>query len=738
MTPEILHIKNLTCYREQVIDFRDIDMAAITGENGAGKSTLIDAFLIALFGRGKKGGKTSLERYLPQEGKPPAFVSLIFVINGHRYKVERTIKQGKKSIETKTKFFNQNGEGWTERSDKKGGDTQESIERLLRLDYKTFTSASIMLQGEADSFTKEGVTAGDRKKILCKILGLGIYDEMAELVKAKRDALEKELSSLQGNQDEYIKTASLEEGTKQRKEEVQQKLYAFQAQIAGLDDNISKLQVRLSKKADIEEFLRQVESAVTKEQKKKQDNERRTKESRYTIEQAKNKIQEQQDLISKKHEIESACALEPELREEVEGWEKKKAELDKARAEYSQTETLIARWEKTQDSSRASLEAQRKSAQAQTAVLHQVPCGDNLKASCPLLELARKAQDSVGQLEAKIQVIVSNVNPHQVQLDEIGDRIIDIGYKSNEHSTLKQSYDKLQKTTSLKASLDAAEQRVTDLKVKIQEQEKNLKDIAEIDKECTAELERIEEKRKMMAAELSTFRPISDELTRHHNLLSISRDEESVLIKESGRLDLLLEQIEKAKVHLSTIGDRTKNTREDLYVHQLLEKACSRTSGVPALILEISIPQIEAHTNEFLSGFQGGRFNMIIPTQIEGKTTGTLFEGLEIIVSDQGYERDIQTYSGAEGFEINLALRVGISKLIAHRDGAEIGLFVIDEGLGSLDPANQQAVSEAIKTAAKYFSKVLVITHIPALQDSFLHRIEVSKNSAGSEVRVVA
>jgi exonuclease SbcC len=113
-------------------------------------------------------------------------------------------------------------------------------------------------------------------------------------------------------------------------------------------------------------------------------------------------------------------------------------------------------------------------------------------------------------------------------------------------------------------------------------------------------------------------------------------------------------------------------------------------------------------------------------------------EVLRIIVLDGGVERPYQTYSGAERFMVDLALRVALSKFLSHRAGAQIRLFVLDEGLGACDQSNRQAVMAAIQAVAQEFGKTLIITHIAELQDALPQRIEVIKGLEGSRVRIVA
>ncbi|HHW14971.1 MAG TPA: SMC family ATPase [Firmicutes bacterium] len=238
---------------------------------------------------------------------------------------------------------------------------------------------------------------------------------------------------------------------------------------------------------------------------------------------------------------------------------------------------------------------------------------------------------------------------------------------------------------------------------------------------------------------LRALAPAANELTDRQRMLNVVlRPAEAALRTELGRLDAALEQVAKAEAELAALDAQTQAQRDQLAVYELLDQACGKKAGVPALILENAVPEIERLANEMLAKMAGGRLAVRLDTQAEGKTTGTMQEVLRITVLDGGAERPYQTYSGAERFMVDLALRVALSKFLAHRAGAEIRLFVLDEGLGACDQTNRQAVMEAIQAVAQEFGKALVITHIAELQDALPQRIEVTKGPDGSRVKVVA
>ena len=155
--------------------------------------------------------------------------------------------------------------------------------------------------------------------------------------------------------------------------------------------------------------------------------------------------------------------------------------------------------------------------------------------------------------------------------------------------------------------------------------------------------------------------------------------------------------------------------------------------GIPALIIESVLPEMEAEANRLLSRMTGGRmFLKLEATRPRKAGKGEPIETLDILISDELGTRGYEMFSGGEAFRINLAVRIALSRLLARRAGAPLPILVIDEGFGTQDVAGRDAIVEAITSIQDDFEKVLVITHIEELKDAFPVRIEVTKTEAGS------
>ena len=162
-------------------------------------------------------------------------------------------------------------------------------------------------------------------------------------------------------------------------------------------------------------------------------------------------------------------------------------------------------------------------------------------------------------------------------------------------------------------------------------------------------------------------------------------------------------------------------------------------NGIQALIIETAIPDLQNDANELLGRLTDGRMTLKLQLR-EGRKerlTGTPSEELDIRIGDEVGTRAYEMFSGGEAFRINFALRIALSRLLAQRSGAPLPILFIDEGFGTQDTAGQERLREAIQSIQSDFQKIIVITHLEGIKESFPTRIEVTKTAGGSTFQVV-
>ena len=216
------------------------------------------------------------------------------------------------------------------------------------------------------------------------------------------------------------------------------------------------------------------------------------------------------------------------------------------------------------------------------------------------------------------------------------------------------------------------------------------------------------------------------------------REAENKARSELGGAQQRVDVLETLRERKGTYEKKCEERQKQIGRHRTLERAFGK-DGVPALLIEQALPQIEDKTNELLDRLSDGQMSIRFATQIEykDKRRDDLRETLEIQISDAAGIRNYEMYSGGEAFRVNFAIRLALSKILAQRKGARLQTLVIDEGFGSQDTQGRQRLIEAINLVKNDFAKILVITHLDELKDAFPTRIEVEKTENGSSVRVI-
>jgi len=216
------------------------------------------------------------------------------------------------------------------------------------------------------------------------------------------------------------------------------------------------------------------------------------------------------------------------------------------------------------------------------------------------------------------------------------------------------------------------------------------------------------------------------------------QERESQLNQEVGAARQKVTVLDDLRKHRKNLEKEQSDLRLQIGRYKELERAFGK-DGVPALLIEQALPEIEMKANEILGRLSDDSMHMHFKTQEQYKDEKRkdLRETLDIQVSDEAGEREYEMFSGGEAFRVNFALRLALSEVLAQRKGARLQMLVIDEGFGSQDAIGRQRLIQSINAVRSDFAKILVITHLDELKDAFPTRIEVEKTEQGSTVRVI-
>ncbi len=320
----------------------------------------------------------------------------------------------------------------------------------------------------------------------------------------------------------------------------------------------------------------------------------------------------------------------------------------------------------------------------------------------------------------------------------------------DEHKQLARLDKELAKLGYDAATHDEMREKESDLR-SIEDDFSNLKSAKEVSKQIESEIKNLESEVKNREAEIealekdyqkaksnldnaSSQSPNLDDAERE---LFRLRESENKTRSELGGAKQRVDVLSTQRARKADFEKERETLQKLIVQHRTLERAFGK-DGVPALLIEQALPQIEEKANELLDRLSDGQMSIRFVTQAEykDKKRDDLRETLEIQISDGAGIRAYEMYSGGEAFRVNFAIRLALSEILAQRKGARLQTLVIDEGFGSQDAQGRQRLIEAINLVKDDFAKILVITHLDELKDAFPTRIEVEKTERGSMIRV--
>lgn len=769
MRVETITASGFGSYAHATVDLRDISSAVICGQNGAGKSTLfVDAVLWALFGQCRTDTDAMMKL-----GETIMSVSVQFALNAQTYRVTRTRSKATKAGKSELSLAIQSGYEWVSNSGAKLTETQQKILDLLNADYSLFISTGFLLQGQADRFSK--ATATERKAILAQILRLDQYSTLRQLATRKandaqvrlvdKDERLQALKDSMGDLEQLQGSADL---ARVETSKLKTLIHFKDAELDSIGGSIATLQAKRDGLSALEAQKTGLETKLTglKSRQLKADEQRTRLEKILSNRQAiELKVVELAGLEKEEEELNRANDSATEeaqiigkriqrLQEEVQ------AHLTARTEKQSRIDTLTHQLDgkvTAYQQETTKLEEALKRDGLAADLLGKVPCSADLQGRCQFTLQAVKAKDRIASAEidlvnretsvADIQRVVGadmlqeidvlrnelvalDANQPGAQLTELKAAQADLGTKlkglQDERQRVFTAIQSAKKFTVLMPELLAAEQVL----VKTHEELSILAgELATAEGELQSLtlqlLESITLESDLQAASAKADDLKRDRLTLQNSLQALG--------EEMGRIMAKMEQIKAAEGELTTLSAERLAIHADMRVCATLAEAYQK---IPVLIMENAIPLLEHEANGILERISSSGMKVRLETQKTLKSRDGLAETLDIVVRDVFGERPYEAYSGGERFRLDLALRVGLSKLLANRAGAKLETLVIDEGLGSLDESGLQQLQECLGTLQQEFKLVLVVTHVESMKHTFPSQIVVTKDAAGSAVTV--
>ncbi|MCE9646098.1 MAG: SMC family ATPase [Chloroflexi bacterium] len=317
------------------------------------------------------------------------------------------------------------------------------------------------------------------------------------------------------------------------------------------------------------------------------------------------------------------------------------------------------------------------------------------------------------------------------QLSRLDKELAKLGYDASAHDRKRKQELELRKSGDEYQNLDKARAVTGQIE----------NEIASLGSEIgKRKLEIVEQEKAhdAVAQALAESEALTPDVHRAERDLFSIREDENRTRDQVGAARQKVEVLSTLRARKTDYLIQRDELNQQIVRHKTLERAFGR-DGVPALLIEQALPQIEQKANDLLDRLSDGHMSVRFVTQAEykDKKRDDLKETLDIQISDSAGLRDYEMYSGGEAFRVNFAIRLALSEILAQRKGARLQTLVIDEGFGSQDVQGRQRLIEAINLVKNDFAKILVITHLDELKDAFPNRIEVEKTERGSTVKVM-
>ena len=710
MSPLTLRLHDCRTFADAELTFGP-GVTCLLGANGAGKSTLMDALRYALTGVVPRGANSRDHAALLNPG---GHVELDVTAAGEVYRIRREWN-GKKAT---CRFTRRDAAVPDHDPDVFEALDPADIPATLGLGERPDDLLRhTVLCGQGDLAALTEAAPAYRKELLGEALGLREYGLVAEAAKARADAAQRQAETA------AAVLAQWEPVAKERE--------ARQAALASAEDeeavNVAEVAEWREKVTQAEQTLGAAKGAVEK----------------WTEKQAQCGEGRQQVLSLERHRdciTEELCEVRAQL-----------ADLPKLRELAATAPTHRARLEVLNALRRAFGDAQKDleaackddtrlrqlldEAQRDSALLDEVPCspevhvGDGARGmaeahrTCPLLANARERAKTVAMLTG-----AAHESAEVVTLAQDAEKVAFAHLKAANDTTLPES------VRSSLAAAEAAEAQVRALAAAETE-------LATLEAELRGLDERIAEHQAVRdglagaSEKLQEAQDLAARAAQARQDVRAGADEAETLLRTAQRTTAEARAAVKASVEAQArvyaATAEIEGWSRRLTVARELQARCGR-DGIPARLVEESIPDIEARANDLLELLSAGTMRLAVATT-KDLANGRIVEALEFVVATGEGERPYRLLSGGERVRVDLALRVGIAQLLAHRAGVAPEFLVLDEPASGLDAQGLAALVEGLPALAALFpGGVVVVEHIEALKEAGDRTFVVVKRDGAS------
>ncbi|MBH8566593.1 SMC family ATPase [Nostoc sp. CENA67] len=484
MRPLKLTLEGFTSFRNQVnINFENLELFAITGPTGAGKSSLLDAMTLALYGKVARLNGKSQHNDLLSQGSLRLQVSLRFLVDDVEYQVLRSWQYRNRTTKPKSNFRLEKRirDDWQPLGEQNATEIDAAIEKILRMDFETFTKVILLPQGKFDQFLKG--KASERREILRELAGYQIFENMREKAKERAGHFKGECDIMQKQLDGAWKPSDIE-----------------------INSQRSRLQV-------IEQELPRLEAGVVN--------------AKITLESEKKLLQRLESLAHRKQQLEELNKQAPKISNLKRQLEQARVcdrlsatwtSVNSARIRYTNTQTAVENAAQALSEKQLALNIQKDNlSQAQAYQAEIAPQlkqrESDLNAAKIYEEQCRQIKDELNRLEKiladKIKLVTEADNAVQKAETELNEKTQIFTRYNNElyqYSPGDTRLEQLNQVTPLLIKWESIQKQVESDRSKLQQITQQLKTAEDDCQSTMLNLQKSEEESEQARLELDTAR----------------------------------------------------------------------------------------------------------------------------------------------------------------------------------------------------------------------------------------
>jgi exonuclease SbcC len=330
-------------------------------------------------------------------------------------------------------------------------------------------------------------------------------------------------------------------------------------------------------------------------------------------------------------------------------------------------------------------------------------------------------EDEKANLEATIDDLETTVSDREEAFENAQEAMEGIAAT---RETVKDADEKYDAIDERKTNIEQEQQNITHADETIEQLDGHLETLRDEREEIEDELgdldaDELRERKTDFENEIKKWEDKRDEAQSHVEDL---RD-------EYARVDTTLDSLRDLKENIDELERRERwadSVREDL------EQILLIYNEVQSDLRETYLGYLNEYANDiFKEIYKNSSYQQVIITEEHDETYNTYDYDIQLL-RDDGTTEDPANASGGERAVVNLALRAGIYRLIAHIRGADrstLPPFILDEPTTFLDEGHVGQLEEMLETIKEWdVSQVFVVSHDESLIHGADHECLVTKD----------